>query len=198
MGPAVFTALFFSFTRPMFAADLESSLGSSIYTVQSGDSLYEIAKRHHTTVELIKKINHLTKDTIRNGEKLKISKTVFSIHVDKSDNRLELLADGEIWKTYPVATGRHNSTPTGTFTIENKLVNPTWYKAGTAVPPSSPDNILGTRWLGFSLASFGIHGTTLPETIGTQASDGCVRMRNEDVEELYDLVPVKTTVTVVD
>ncbi|MBI3999446.1 MAG: L,D-transpeptidase family protein [Candidatus Omnitrophica bacterium] len=172
---------------------------SFLYTVQPGDSLHKIAKKHTTTIELIKKSNHLSSDTIQSGMKLKISKAVYSITIDKSENKLILYSDKELLKTYRVATGREgHRTPIGSFTVVNKLTNPTWYKAGAVVPPGSPDNILGTRWLGFSLESYGIHGTTLPETIGTDASEGCVRMLNQDVEELYAVIPIDTTVTIVD
>ena len=168
------------------------------YTVQPGDSLFDIAKKFHTTAEFIQKSNRLTRDLIRPGMKLKIIKTKFGIVVSKSENKLSLFADKELVKIYPVATGKNDSTPIGTFTIENKLINPVWYKTGAVLPPGSPDNILGTRWLGFSLQGYGIHGTTLPETIGKHASEGCIRMYNQDVEELYTIVPIKTTVTVVD
>ncbi len=172
---------------------------SFFYTVQSGDVLSKIAKKHHTTVELIKRSNHLDKDSIRVGMKLKISKAIYSIVIDVSENALKLYSDKELLKTYPVATGRTgHPTPIGSFTIVNKLENPTWYKAGAVVAPDSPANILGTRWLGFSLAGYGIHGTTLPETIGTAASEGCVRMYNEDVEALFAIVPINTTVKIVD
>lgn len=172
---------------------------SFLYTVQPGDVLFKIAKKHNTTVELIKQSNHLDRDTIRSGRKLKISKVVYSIVVDVSNNALKLFSDKELLKTYPIATGRPgHSTPIGSFTIVNKLKNPTWYKAGAVVAPDSPANILGTRWLGFSLAGYGIHGTTLPETIGTAASEGCVRMYSKDVEELFVIVPINTTVKIVD
>ncbi len=169
---------------------------SSFYTIRPGDSLSVIAKRNHTTVELIKQTNRLKSDTIQEGKKLKIPKMKFSIVVDKAKNKLELLGDGKRFKTYRVCTGKENSTPVGTFTIENKIKEPTWYKDGIKIPYGDKRNILGTRWLGFSLEHYGIHGTSLPETIGTQASAGCVRMLNEDVEELYDIVPLKTTVVV--
>ena len=78
------------------------------------------------------------------------------------------------------------------------MVNPTWYKAGTAVPYGSPKNILGTRWMGITKPSYGIHGTTEPEKIGQQVTAGCVRMKNEEVEELYNFLPVGTEVTIVD
>ncbi|HNV86861.1 MAG TPA: L,D-transpeptidase family protein [Candidatus Omnitrophota bacterium] len=170
---------------------------STVYEVKAGDSLYKIARENNTTIELLKKSNGLETDIIRPGQKLKVIKEPFSITVDRSANRLYLILGGEIFKTYRVATGKDLKTPLGTFTIETKLIDPTWYPdGGAAVPPESPDNILGTRWMGFSLPSFGIHGTTLPESIGTHSTSGCIRMRNEDVEELFSIVPVKTKVTV--
>ena len=169
---------------------------SFLYTVEKGNALYKIAKKNHTTIELIKKSNVLSSDKIHPGMKLKISKAVFSILVDVSENQLTLFADKEPLKTYSVATGRTgHETPLGTFKIVNKLENPTWYKAGAVEAPGSPANILGTRWLGFSLDGYGIHGTTLPETIGSHASEGCIRMLNQDVEELYSIVPTDTSVT---
>jgi lipoprotein-anchoring transpeptidase ErfK/SrfK len=66
------------------------------------------------------------------------------------------------------------------------------------VPPRSPENFLGTRWLGFNIPKYGIHGTIYPELIGQSVSGGCVRMRNEDVEELYAIIPVGTKVVIKD
>jgi lipoprotein-anchoring transpeptidase ErfK/SrfK len=166
------------------------------HTIEPGDSLYELAKKYNTTVALLRKSNGIEGDKIIAGKKLKVSKAQFSIVVQKRRNRLTLLADGNLLKRYKVATGTDGSTPAGAFKIVNKLENPTWFRAGAVVPPDSPDNILGTRWLGFDSPGYGIHGTTLPETIGQQASKGCIRMLNEDVEELYDIVPTGTEVTV--
>jgi lipoprotein-anchoring transpeptidase ErfK/SrfK len=86
----------------------------------------------------------------------------------------------------------------GAFKILVKLENPVWYKAGAVIPPESPDNVLGTRWMGFDLEGYGIHGTVDPDKIGQQVTSGCIRMRNEEVEELYKIVPRGTPVTVVD
>jgi lipoprotein-anchoring transpeptidase ErfK/SrfK len=118
--------------------------------------------------------------------------------VYKSQNILILKTDEEIIKTYIVSTGKNNSTPVGTFKIANKLINPTWFKAGAVVAAGSPENILGTRWLGFNLPGYGIHGTTDPKSVGKQVTEGCVRMLNSEVEELYSIVPVGTEVTIVD
>jgi lipoprotein-anchoring transpeptidase ErfK/SrfK len=168
------------------------------YRVKPGDSLYKIAKMHETTVGLLKKSNHLDGDVIYPGMKLKVSQSVYSIFVDKSENKLKLIGNGELIKTYSVATGLGDKTPIGTYTIENKLVDPAWYTVGAVFPADSPENILGTRWLGFSLAGYGIHGTTEPQSIGTHATRGCVRMYNHDVEELYSIVPIHTKVTIVE
>src|SRR3990167_7003039 len=172
---------------------------SQEYVIQPQDTLTKISKQFNTTVELIKKSNNLSSDNIRPGKKLKVWTARFTVFVDKSQNILALKCDDEIIKTYNVATGANNSTPVGTFKIGNKLVNPVWYKEGAVVPAGSPENILGTRWLGFDdLPSYGIHGTTDPQSIGKQSTAGCVRMSNTEVEELYSLLPIGTEVTVVD
>jgi len=176
---------------------------SEVYTVQPGDTLSKIAKRYSTTVELIKRANGLDSNLIRPGKKLKVQTQAFSIIVDKSQSTLTLISGGEVTKTYIVSTGKNNSTPVGTFKISNKLIDPVWYSkiVGNAiVPPDSPDNVLGTRWMGITASEpgYGIHGTNDPKTIGYQCTQGCVRLRNPDVEELFGIVPVGTEVTIMD
>lgn len=173
--------------------------GSVEYTVRPGDSLDRIARDYKTTVELIKRSNGLANETIFPGKKLKVWTQGFSIVVDKSQNLLFLKSKEEVVKTYPVATGKNNSTPVGTFRIIEKIVNPPWYKPGGGIAPAgTPENILGTRWMGWDKQGFGIHGTTDPKSIGSQATAGCVRMANSDVEELYSIVAQGTEVTIVD
>ena len=171
---------------------------SIAYEIKPGDSLAKIAKEFKTTPELIMKINNITGDKIFPGKKIKVWNAPLNIVVDKSQNILMLKSDDEIIKTYTVSTGANNSTPTGTFKVVNKLQNPTWFKAGAVVPAGSSDNVLGTRWLGFDLSGYGIHGTVDPQNLGKQVTQGCVRMANTDVEELYIIIPVGTEVTIVD
>jgi lipoprotein-anchoring transpeptidase ErfK/SrfK len=172
--------------------------GSVEYQVQPGDSLEKIARDHKTTVEMIRKSNGIEADAIFPGQKIKVWNSPFSIVVDKSQNTLFLKNNEEIVKTYTVATGANNSTPVGTFTIIDKIANPPWYKPGQVVPPGSPENILGTRWLGINKPGYGIHGTTDPKSLGTQVTAGCVRMSNRDVEELFTIVPKGTEVSIID
>jgi len=169
------------------------------YEVKPGDSLEKIAREHKTTVELIKRSNNLSSENIFPGKKLKVWTAPFSVVVDKSQNTLILKSDEEIFKTYTIASGTNNSTPVGTFKIIEKLVNPPWYKPGGGMaPPGSPENILGTRWMGLNKEGYGIHGTTEPKSLGTQSTAGCIRMLNAEVEELYGIVPQGTEVTIVD
>lgn len=174
--------------------------GASVeYEVKSGDNLAKIAKKYNTTIDFLKRSNNLSSDKIMPGKKIKVWTRPFNIVVDKSQNILILKSDDEIIKTYVVSTGMGNSTPTGKFKIVNKLVDPPWFKDGTMIPSSSPENILGSRWMGFDrLPSYGIHGTTQNETLGQQITQGCVRMSNFDVEELYTIVPAGTEVVIVD
>jgi len=172
---------------------------SVLYQVKRGDSLGKIAKEFNTTTELIKKANSLKSDVIYVKEKLKVPKIKFSILVDKSDNTLFLKADGEIFKTYLVSTGKNNSTPVGEFKIVSKIKNPTWFRkdVGAVVLPGSPDNILGVRWLGLDIQGYGIHGTVAPDDLGKQITAGCIRMDNRDVEEIFSILPRGTEVKIV-
>lgn len=171
---------------------------SVVYEIRPGDTLTKIAGVFKTTTDLLIKSNNLPGDKIIPGRKIKVSTAVFNIFVDKSQNILILKNGEEAAKTYVVSTGKNNCTPVGSLKIVNKLVNPTWFKAGAVMAPGSAENILGTRWLGFDLAGYGIHGTIEPQYLGKQVTQGCVRMANNDVEELYTIIPLGTEVTIVD
>jgi lipoprotein-anchoring transpeptidase ErfK/SrfK len=169
-----------------------------LYEIQSGNTLISIAKKFGTTVELIKTANSLKSDNIKIRAKLKISKAKYKILVDKSQNVLTLFGDDDVVKVYRVSTGENNCTPVGTFKIVNKIMDPVWYTERAVVPAESPENVLGSRWMGFNLAGYGIHGTVSPEKIGQQATKGCIRMLNAEVEELYTIIPAGTEVTIMD
>ena len=97
-------------------------------------------------------------------------------------------------RVYDVAVGKPSTpSPEGEFRVVTRVAHPTYYHAGKVVGPGK-SNPLGTRWLGLSVAGYGIHGTNVPQSIGKHASHGCIRMRNRDVEELFELVPVGLTV----
>ncbi|HEY0075408.1 MAG TPA: L,D-transpeptidase [Abditibacteriaceae bacterium] len=116
-----------------------------------------------------------------------------TILVNKWDNTLRYYVTGQPMRTFHVATGLYRCTPEGRFRIIQK-----------SFISRSGRGQFGTRWLGLNTMGkrgwyrIGIHGTNQPQTIGKHASKACVRMRNRDINWLYDRVPYNTTVRIVD
>lgn len=112
------------------------------------------------------------------------------------DRKLAVLESGLVIRTFNIAVGASVSpSPTGQFVIVNRLSNPTYYHPGVVIPPG-PENPIGTRWIGLNRKGFGIHGTNAPSSIGKSASHGCIRLRNRDVEKLFELLSVGDTVEI--
>ena len=119
--------------------------------------------------------------------------------VNRDGFRLKLFKRLKLERTYPIALGEAGrETPSGLYKIQNKAVNPAWNVpdsdwagdlAGKVIPGGVPENPLKARWLGV-YDGIGVHGTDERDSIGTNASKGCIRMLVEDVTELYDKVPV--------
>ncbi|HOW97238.1 MAG TPA: L,D-transpeptidase family protein [Kiritimatiellia bacterium] len=169
------------------------------YVVASGDSLDKLRKKFGTTVEVIRRSNRIPGDVIRAGDRFRIFKGRFTIQVSKSRNDLVLMMNDRFFKRYRVGTGEYGKTPTGDFTIKEKIAQPTWWRPdGKPIPFGDPENVLGTHWLSLDIPGYGIHGTWEPDTIGKQASAGCIRLLNAEVEELFNLVPEGTPVRIVE
>lgn len=116
------------------------------------------------------------------------------IVVSFPDRKLALVEGSTVVKIYDIAVGKPSTpSPTGEFQIINHIAHPTWYGPDKVVGPGT-GNPVGTRWMGLSAKGYGIHGTNAPGSIGKAASHGCIRMRNRDVEELFELVGVGVTV----
>jgi L,D-transpeptidase ErfK/SrfK len=122
------------------------------------------------------------------------AKAARRIVISFPDRKLALLEGERVLKIYDVAVGKPSTpSPAGEFQIINHVANPTWYGPEKSVGPG-PNNPVGTRWMGLSKIGYGIHGTNVPGSIGKAASHGCIRMRNRDVEELFELVGVGVSV----
>jgi lipoprotein-anchoring transpeptidase ErfK/SrfK len=125
--------------------------------------------------------------------------------VDRAHYTLRLFKNLRLSKTYGVAVGMAGlETPAGEYHITDKQVNPAWHVpnsawagslAGQVIPGGASNNPLVARWLGIQ-DGIGIHGTNEPWSIGSSASHGCIRMRPDDVIDLYDRVPVGTPVLI--
>lgn len=127
--------------------------------------------------------------------------TVSHLVLKLSERTLYLYDNQTELRRFSVAVGRTNwETPTGQFTIFQMLEDPAWENplTGQVVPPGG-NNPLGQRWIGFwsdGTNAIGFHGTPHEESIGQAVSHGCVRLRNQDVMALYDLVAIGTPVYV--
>jgi lipoprotein-anchoring transpeptidase ErfK/SrfK len=175
------------------------------YVVQTNDAVKIIARKFGTTVEMIVKGNELKRpDIIRPGQRLKVFAGKLGIVVSKSRHDLLLSADGRFFKRYQVATGRYEKTPVGTFSIVERIPEPPWHRDdGKVIPFGDKENILGTRWMAIKatgatpeIRGYGLHGTWDNASIGKSESAGCIRLRNEDIEELFEMVPVGTSVII--
>jgi len=107
------------------------------------------------------------------------------IIVDKSNHRLAVVSGDVLLRNYEVGLGG-DRTPEGAFVITEKVRDPNGRSNGA----------FGSRGMTLSNGRYGIHGTDEPDSLGKDESLGCVRMSKQDIEELFDLVPVGTTVTI--
>ncbi len=120
------------------------------------------------------------------GESLPTRRLMVNIPARK----IALVENGKIVRMYSVAVGKKSTpSPRGTFHIASHVANPSYTHAGKVLGPG-PANPVGTRWMSIGFQGYGIHGTNHPESIGHAASHGCIRLRNPDVEELFELVRV--------
>ena len=175
------------------------------YTVKSGDTLSKIALNYNTSVSAIQKANGMTTTRLNIGQKLKIPQSVWSIEIRRSDNKLLLKTNNRLFKIYNVYPGSAISQSfSGTFRIFSKQKDPVWRVDGQTYQPGSAGNIIGARWMalkgtGASANAEGtaIHGTNRAGTPdASPGAPGYFRLSNDDVKELYDLVPLETTVEI--
>jgi LysM repeat protein len=170
---------------------------SKTYQVAKGDAVARIAQRFLIPAELVVKLNQLASaNVIREGQTLKVIQGPVNIEIYKSRHELQVWLDKVCLRTYPIAIGASNKTPDGTFVVKSKMKNPPYqpqHKSPSAFKAAgAPDNPLGSRWIDIG-NHYGIHGTIDPTSIGRDVSEGCIRMHNKDVEELFDMVVASGT-----
>lgn len=156
------------------------------YVLRRGDTLRSVAAIFEISVKELLQVNpDLNPRNLTVGQIICIplAPSPIEIIVNITAKRLTVYRNGSIYREYIVATGKPETpTPTGVFEVVNKEID-----------PGGP---YGTRWLGLSAKGYGIHGTNDPQSIGTAASNGCIRMYNEDVEALFDITAVGTVVRI--
>ncbi|MFH1998633.1 MAG: L,D-transpeptidase family protein [Planctomycetota bacterium] len=178
------------------------------YKVVPNDCLWNISKYYKKkfgfSIEsgLLCQLNGIKNDVIFPGQTLLIPKEKVEIRIFRKNWLLTVTVGDCLLAAYRVGLGMMDKTPSGEFVIQTRLENPDWYSDvhGKIIPYGDPKNVLGTRWLGFenqeNARGFGIHGTTEPDSIGRNMSSGCIRMLNEDVENLFQIISRGTPVEV--
>lgn len=194
---------------PALNAALSLPISGAIfdYQVQAGDYLLKIGARFAVPARTLAHDNHLDYDAkLMPGQHLVIDNRHIAatmmldgILINLPQRMLYYFQAGAMRAAYPVGLGRPDwPTPTGAFTISDKVVNKTWrvpqsiqeemrrevQVVKTEVPPGA-GNPLGKHWLGLSIAGIGIHGTIAPSSIYQFRSHGCIRLHAADIAALF-------------
>ena len=111
------------------------------------------------------------------------------IAINKNDHSLSVMSGNQIIRKYSTALGKNDSTPEEELLISKKIMNP-----DNIVPEL--DNVYGTRAMELSDIRYAIHGTNTPVSIGKDVSQGCIRLTNADMEDLYAITPLNTPVKI--
>lgn len=167
----------------------------SEYLVEPGETLQAIAKKYNVTWEYLEQLNRTPAPKLRAGQSLKVIKGPFAAVVDLSDYELTIHCHGHYVYRFPVGIGKDGSTPIGAFTVEDKVKNPRYDGPEGSIAADDPANPIGERWISIG-NGYGIHGTIDPGSIGKSESRGCIRLRNEDVNVVYDLLTVGSEVVI--
>jgi len=137
--------------------------------------------------------------------------------LDRRRRQLVVLDDGLEVRRFSVGVGKPGwETPVGNFQVIELVVDPIWVHpaTGNEIPPGG-DNPLGSRWIGFyrdckarkgfngnanltthGCVTAGFHGTPNRASVGRAVSHGCVRLLDEQAQDLFSLVQLGTPVTV--
>ena len=164
--------------------------------VEYGETLQTIAKQYDVPWMYLAMLNRVSPEKLQAGQELKVVRGPFAAVVDLEEFALTVHAHGWYVHRYEIGTGRDQRTPTGEFTVKDKLENPTWYNPdGDVVDADDPENPLGEYWLGLG-NHIGIHGTIDPDSIGKAASRGCIHLNDDDITEVFGLLGVGSKVII--
>lgn len=185
------------------------------HVVEPGEQLGGIVRDQSLDVDwrFILRINQMLSERhLRVGQKLKLVTGPFHAIVDKSDFRMDFYlgtGDQSVYVTsMAVGLGTFDSTPLGRFRVkpDSKLANPSWTnpRTGELFDRDDPANPIGEHWIGLegldaatrNMVGYGIHGTIEINSIGRQASMGCIRMRPDDVALVYEMLSERSTVEI--
>lgn len=173
-------------------------------SVASGESLYDVARRHGYAIEHLAEANGLPVSLaaveresliLPSWRILPTTPPKPGMVVNIPERGFYLFQEGAS-RFFPIAVGEPGrfATPVGNFSIIEKVEDPDWIAPEWAglgednVVKAGPDNPLGDRWIGLSSPGLGLHSTNNPSSIGSATSHGCMRMYPEVARTVFDLV----------
>jgi len=171
--------------------------------IQSGQVLSTIARPLGVDWRFIARINDIKDPSrIQAGQSIKVINGRFHAIVRKHAFTLDLYlgegSDRVFVRSFSVGLGELDSTPLGRFSVDSRVPNPSWKnpRTGEYFGPDDPKNPIGEYWVGIKgieestrgMLGYGIHGTVEPDSIGKQASMGCVRMLPDDIALIYEVL----------
>lgn len=170
-----------------------------IYTTQPGDTLNGIANKYHITEAMLIDINRMAQpQQLPVGTRVKALRGPFRVVIWKQRHQMNVYLGDTLVHSYRVGLGTNGGTPTGTWTVRNKLENPDWTNPVTNQHYSAdnPQNPIGEYWIGLhgiageaaGRTGFGIHGTIEPQSIGENMSMGCVRLVPDDIKAVHRML----------
>ncbi len=165
------------------------------YKVARGDRPVQIVTQKklpfgHNAILFWNHGGNLDPSRLRADETLLLPLEPVTLQVDRARHRMAVLLGGVFVKEFLVGVGKPSSpTYPGAYEVGAKHQNPDWWSPSGKIPYGDPRNELGEAWIPIANAEhptgYGIHGTNKPDTVGTDCSEGCVRLRNEDVKEVF-------------
>ena len=186
------------FSRTVFPED--TLCGS--YKVKLADQFIKLGKRFKVPYEILMRINKISDaKALRAGDTIKVINGPFHCKIYRSAFTMDLYLQDTFIRSFSVGLGKPGTeTPTGCWAVKpnGKLISPTWTDptTGKTYEAENPNYPLGARWIGLEgikgaakdRTGFAIHGTKKTDEIGTAGSQGCIRLYNDDVILLYDLL----------
>ncbi len=185
----------------------------SNYKVAPGGRLGSIGRKFKVPYQILMRINNIRRpEALRAEEVIKVLNGPFHARICRSTFTMDLYLQDTFVRSFPVGLGRAGrETPTGLWRVKpgGKLLSPTWTDpdTGRVHKAEDPDYPLGSRWIGLEglkgagkgRTGFAIHGTRNSGQVGKANSGGCIRMNDNDVKLVYDLLaPGLSQVLIVD
>ena len=178
------------------------------HTVQPNETLEAIANQYGVPARLLEKINGIQDPaSLRPGMQLKVVRGPFHAEVQLDRYEMTLfLEDGRYAGRFPIGIGQEVTPKLGEYVVTFKTYDPPYqsYVNGQPydIPGGDPNNPLGNRLVELGTqpdqdGELAIHGTNNPQTIGTTGGEGCIRLKPQDADDVYDILSLHTSKVVI-